>query len=166
MGESVSSGKTLVANAITAKGVSTSTSASFSAMATNVSNISTGKVVAVASSHTNASGNIMLGNGPVQKIYDSSYLSYSSSTGLFTAKKAFKASISHTMMCCNESNTGYSYVKINSSMASGSSKLSSSNFAKKYQVFTIDIKKNDTIGCFNEQSNSYVVPASMTIMAV
>lgn len=41
MGESVSNGKTLVANAITAKGVSTSTSAAFSTMATNIGKIAT-----------------------------------------------------------------------------------------------------------------------------
>lgn len=41
LGESVSSGKTLVANAITAKGVSTSTSDTFSTMATNIGKIST-----------------------------------------------------------------------------------------------------------------------------
>ena len=39
--KSVSDGKTLVANAITAKGVSTSASATFQTMATNISNIST-----------------------------------------------------------------------------------------------------------------------------
>ena len=41
LGESVSNGKTLVANAITAKGVSTSTSATFSTMATNIGEIKT-----------------------------------------------------------------------------------------------------------------------------
>lgn len=41
LGESVSNGKTLVANAITAKGVSTSTSATFSTMATNIGKIKT-----------------------------------------------------------------------------------------------------------------------------
>ena len=39
LGESVSNGKTLVANAITAKGVSTSTSASFSTMANNINSL-------------------------------------------------------------------------------------------------------------------------------
>ena len=41
LGESVSNGKTLVANAITSKGVSTSTSASFETMANNINNIAT-----------------------------------------------------------------------------------------------------------------------------
>lgn len=43
LGESVSDGKTLVANAITAKGIETATNASFEVMATNISNIETGK---------------------------------------------------------------------------------------------------------------------------
>lgn len=42
LGESVSNGKTLVANAITAQGVSTSTSATFADMASNISKISGG----------------------------------------------------------------------------------------------------------------------------
>lgn len=168
LGESVSNGKTLVANAITAKGVSTSTSAEFSTMATNISNITSGKVLAVAFGHTNGNANIMLGNTPVQKLYDSKYLSFSSSTGLYTAKKAFKASIIHTLICCGTSSSyvGYSQVKINSSMASGSSKLSSKEYSKTYQVINVDIAKGATIGCFNEQSNSYAVVASMAIVAV
>ena len=168
MGESVSNGKTLVANAITAKGVSTSTSADFATMATNIENITSGKVVAVAFGHTNSSANVMLGNTPVQKLYDSNYLTFNSSTGLYTAKKAFKASIVHTLICTGSGSnqTGYSQVKINSSIASGSSKLSSYSHSKKYQVINVDIAKGATIGCFNEQSNTYPVIASMTIVAI
>lgn len=43
LGESVSDGKTLVANAITAKGIETATNATFEIMANNISQIETGK---------------------------------------------------------------------------------------------------------------------------
>lgn len=64
LGESVSSGKTLVANAITAKGVSTSTSATFSTMATNIGKISSIKgvpLVGTVGSDYNISG-LTVGN--------------------------------------------------------------------------------------------------------
>ena len=47
LGKSVSDGKTLVANAITAKGVSTATDASFQTMADNILSINVSKLITV-----------------------------------------------------------------------------------------------------------------------
>ena len=63
MGESVSNGKTLVANAITAKGVSTSTSAEFETMATNIGKISVSpKITQIATGTSSATGSCKKGD--------------------------------------------------------------------------------------------------------